>query len=56
MDSIIKEQGSTLTWLIPDFHDLYAQTRAKFLSSKVLKVKAKKALKIIEQKLLKFSR
>lgn len=55
VDKVIKEQQGTLTWIIQDFYDLYAQTRAKFLSSKVLKDKAKKGLKIIEQKLLKFS-
>tara|TARA_R100001015_G_C4624478_1_gene182650 strand:- start:133 stop:801 length:669 start_codon:yes stop_codon:yes gene_type:complete len=55
VDSAIKECNGTLTWIIPEFYDLYAQTRAKFLSSKVLKEKANKGLKIIEQKLLKFS-
>jgi hypothetical protein len=33
---------------------LYSKTRVKFISSKSLKDKAKKGLKIIEQKLLKF--
>ena len=55
VDSVIKEHPGTLTWIIPEFYDLYAQTRAKFLSSKELKHKAKKGLKIIEQRLLKFS-
>jgi len=55
IDSVIKECTGTLTWIIPEFYDLYAQTRAKFLSSKQLKHKAKKGLKIIEQRLLKFS-
>tara|TARA_B100001287_G_scaffold203445_1_gene172766 strand:- start:752 stop:1420 length:669 start_codon:yes stop_codon:yes gene_type:complete len=55
IDSVVKECNGTLTWIIPEFHDLYAQTRAKFLSSKELKHKAKKGLKIIEQRLLKFS-
>jgi len=55
IDSVVKECNRTLTWIIPEFHDLYAQTRAKFLSSKELKHKAKKGLKIIEQRLLKFS-
>jgi len=41
-------------WFIPDFTDLYSKTRIKFISSKSLKEKAKKGLKIIEQKLLKF--
>jgi len=55
IDSVVKECTGTLTWIIPEFYDLYAQTRAKFLSSKELKHKAKKGLKIIEQRLLKFS-
>ena len=55
VDHVIKEQTGTLTWIISDFYDLYAQTRAKFLSSKKLKHKATKGLKIIEQNLLKFS-
>tara|TARA_R110002020_G_scaffold95882_2_gene229743 strand:+ start:1871 stop:2539 length:669 start_codon:yes stop_codon:yes gene_type:complete len=55
VDSIIKEQHGTLTWMMSDFYELYNQTRAKFLSSKILKDKTKKGLKIIEQKLLKYS-
>tara|TARA_R100001129_G_scaffold182307_1_gene162756 strand:- start:484 stop:1143 length:660 start_codon:yes stop_codon:yes gene_type:complete len=55
MDSIIQKQQGTLTWIISDFYDLYSQTRSKFLSSKFLKAKAKKGLKIIEQNLLKFN-
>ena len=42
-------------WLISDFADLYSKTRVKFISSKILKDKARKGLKIIEQKLLKFT-
>ena len=42
-------------WLITNFADLYSKTRVKFISSKTLKDKARKGLKIIEQKLLKFS-
>jgi len=41
-------------WFIPNFTELYSKTRVKFLSSKTLKDKAIKGLKIIEQKLLKF--
>ena len=56
IDSIIKPwtQHETLNLVISDFYDLYSKTRAKFISSKLLKDKAKKGLKIIEQKLLKF--
>ena len=42
-------------WFVKDFTDLYSKTRVKFVSSKLLKHKAKKGLKIIEQKLLKFT-
>tara|TARA_R110002110_G_scaffold57448_2_gene164145 strand:- start:428 stop:1093 length:666 start_codon:yes stop_codon:yes gene_type:complete len=57
MESIIKPwmQDETLNLIISDFYDLYCKTHAKFLSSKSLKDKARKGLKIIEQKLLKFS-
>ena len=52
--SVIKKQDETLSWIISDFHDLYSKTRAKFVSSKLLKSKAKKGIEIIEQKLLKY--
>ena len=55
MDPVIKKQDETLNWIISDFYDLYSKTRSKFASSKLLKNKAKKGVKIIEQKLLKFS-
>ena len=55
MDPVIKNQDETLNWIISDFYDLYSKTRSKFASSKLLKNKAKKGVKIIEQKLLKFS-
>ena len=57
MESIIKPwmQDETLNLIISDFYDLYRKTHAKFISSKSLKEKARKGLKIIEQKLLKFS-
>ena len=55
MDFIIKKQDEVLTWVISDFFNLYNKTRVKFVSSKTLKEKSKKGLKIIEQKLLKFS-
>ena len=56
MDSIIKPwtQHETLNLVFSDFNNLYAKTRTKFISSKSLKDKSKKGLKIIEQKLLKF--
>ena len=56
MDTAVKNKDIEIfNWFIPDFTDLYSKTRVKFLSSKSLKEKAKKGLKIIEQKLLKFS-
>tara|TARA_R100000808_G_C2090235_1_gene110920 strand:+ start:109 stop:795 length:687 start_codon:yes stop_codon:yes gene_type:complete len=56
MDTAVKDIDTEIfNWFIPDFIDLYSKTRIKFLSSKSLKEKAKKGLKIIEQKLLKFS-
>tara|TARA_R100001509_G_scaffold160710_1_gene128862 strand:- start:628 stop:1281 length:654 start_codon:yes stop_codon:yes gene_type:complete len=55
MDPVVKRQDDVLTWVISDFFDLYNKTRVKFISSKLLKEKAKKGIKIIEQKLLKFS-
>ena len=57
MDSTIKPwlQDEALSLIISDFCDLYSKTRAKFISSKSLKDKARKGLKIIEQKLLKFT-
>ena len=57
IESIIKPwmQDETLNLIISDFYDLYCKTHAKFISSKSLKEKARKGLKIIEQKLLKFS-
>jgi len=55
MDAAVKGTDTEIfNWFIPDFTDLYSKTRIKFLSSKSLKEKAKKGLKIIEQKLLKF--
>ena len=57
IESIIKPwmQDETLNLIISDFYDLYCKTHAKFISSKSLKEKARKGLKIIEQNLLKFS-
>ena len=56
MDTAVKDIDTEIfNWFIPDFTDLYSKTRIKFLSSKSLKEKAKKGLKIIEQRLLKFS-
>ena len=56
MDTAVKNKDIEIfNWFIPDFTDLYSKTRVKFLSSKSLKEKAKKGLKIIEQKLLKLS-
>ena len=55
MDGVVKSGDQEMfNWLISDFADLYSKTRVKFLSSKTLKDKARKGLKIIEQKLLKF--
>jgi hypothetical protein len=55
MDADVKSKDTEIfDWLIKDFTDLYSKTRVKFISSKSLKEKAKKGLKIIEQKLLKF--
>jgi len=55
MDSYVRGSDTEIfNWFIPDFTDLYSKTRTKFLSSNSLKEKAKKGLKIIEQKLLKF--
>ncbi len=55
MDASVKGKDTEIfNWFIPDFTDLYSKTRVKFFSSKLLKDKAKKGLKIIEQKLLKF--
>ena len=55
MDASVKDKDIEIfNWFIPDFTDLYSKTRVKFLSSKSLKDKARKGLKIIEQKLLKF--
>jgi hypothetical protein len=55
MDASVKGKDAEIfNWFIPDFIDLYSKTRVKFFSSKLLKDKAKKGLKIIEQKLLKF--
>ena len=55
MDTAVKNKDIEIfNWFISDFTDLYSKTRVKFLSSKTLKEKAKKGLKIIEQKLLKF--
>ena len=55
MDTAVKDIDTEIfNWFIADFTDLYSKTRIKFLSSKSLKEKAKKGLKIIEQKLLKF--
>ena len=56
MDAAVKIKDKEIfDWLIKDFTDLYSKTRVKFISSKSLKHKAKKGLKIIEQNLLKFS-
>jgi len=55
MDAAVKSKDKEIfDWLIKDFTDLYSKTRVKFISSKSLKHKAKKGLKIIEQNLLKF--
>ena len=55
MDAAVRG-GDTeiLDWFIKDFTDLYSKTRIKFISSISLKEKARKGVKIIEQKLLKF--
>ena len=55
MDTNVKNTPGTLGFVIKDFYNLYAKTRIKFISSKYLKNKSTKGLKIIEQKLLKFS-
>ena len=56
MDGVVKKQDKEIfDWVIKDFTELYSKTRVKFISSKSLKYKAKKGLKIIQQKLLKFS-
>lgn len=57
MGSIIKPwiQDQSLSLIISDLSGLYSKTHAKFISSKSLKEKARKGLKIIEQNLLKFS-
>jgi len=55
LEYVVKQQDEVLTWVISDFFNLYNKTRVKFVSSKLLKEKAKKGIKIIEQKLLKFS-
>jgi hypothetical protein len=55
MDTAVKNKDTAIfDWFISDFTDLYSKTRVKFISSKSLKKKARKGLKIIEQKLLKF--
>jgi len=56
VESVVRSGDmEVFNWLITDFADLYSKTRVKFISSKTLKDKARKGLKIIEQKLLKFS-
>ena len=56
MDTAVRGKDTEiLDWFIKDFTDLYSKTRVKFVSSISLKEKARKGLKIIEQKLLKFS-
>ena len=52
MDSIIKEQDKeVIDWLINDFTQLYSNTRLKYIASKVLKDKARRGIKIIEEQL-----
>jgi hypothetical protein len=52
MDSIIKEQDKeVIDWLINDFTQLYSNTRLKYIASKVLKDKARKGIKLIEEQL-----
>ncbi len=55
MDTNVKNTPGTLGFVISDFYNLYSKTRVKFISSKYLKSKSAKGLKIIEQKLLKFN-
>ena len=56
MDTAVRGKDTEiLDWFIKDFTDLYSKTRVKFISSKSLKEKANKGMKIIQQKLLKFS-
>jgi len=55
MDADVRGKDTEiLDWFIKDFTDLYSKTRVKFISSISLKEKARKGVKIIEQKLLKF--
>ena len=55
MDTNVKNTPGTLGFVISDFYNLYSKTRVKFISSKYLKSKSAKGLKIIEQNLLKFN-
>lgn len=46
-----KIEPSILNFIVSDFWTVFAQTRTRFLSSKVLKVKARKGLRLIKTKL-----
>jgi hypothetical protein len=46
-----KIEPSILNFIVSDFWSVFVQTRTKFLSSKVLKVKARKGINLIKTKL-----
>ena len=52
VDSVVKTvESSGLNFLVQDFFNIFSQTRTKFYSSTVLKVKAKNGVKIISDTL-----
>ena len=52
-DTIIKSvETSILNFIVEDFWTIFSQTRTKYVSSKILKEKAKKGIEIIKLKLL----
>ena len=52
VDSVVKTvESSVLNFLVKDFYSLFSQTRTKYYSSTVLKVKAKNGVKIISDML-----
>lgn len=52
IEKLIEEQDKEIiNWIIKDFPTLYNGTRVKFITSKILKEKARKGIKIIEEQL-----
>ena len=52
VESLIQKQDNEIIdWIINDFANIYSKTRVKFITSKVLKEKARKGIKIIEEQL-----